>query len=106
MPISAAALEGIAANGHRWKGEINLGGQPARLANPDKLVLGDCLKIRNEIVRRCEVFIQTMGVNLATLALADKVDQLKECEDDPDDLRIALGELYDVFDFHRICVVA
>lgn len=106
MPISAAALAGISANGLRWKGTINLGGQPSRLGEPETLVVGDCLKIRNDIVRRCKVFIQTMGVNPMTLALSDKLDHLERCDDDPCELRGALVDLYDVFDFYRVCVVA
>lgn len=105
MPISAAALEGISANGLAWKGKINLGGQPARLADPEKLLVGDCAKIRDEVVRRCKTFISVMGVCPLTLALNRKLDELEMVDDDPDQLRRALDELYDVFDFYRICVV-
>lgn len=106
MPMSAAALEGISANGLRWKGTINLGGQPSRLGDPELLVVGDCARIRDDIARRCKVFIQTMGVSPMTLALGSKLDDLERCDDDPDQMRRVLSDLYDVFDFYRICVVA
>lgn len=106
MPMSEAALAGIAKHGLYWRGELNLGGQPARLADVESLKVGDCAAIRDEIVRRCRTFVNVIGPQTEQgIVISDAVDDLEMCDDDPDELRLALGELYDEFDFYRVCVV-
>ncbi len=109
MPISSAAIAGIKQYGPGWRLHINLGGQPERLGQSDKLKVGDCAAIRDDIVRRLREFrklpstLKVLDVddifNFASIA-----EDLEECDDDPDELRAELNELYDEFDFQRVCV--
>jgi len=109
MAMSAAALEGIKANGPRWKAEINLLGQPKRLANPDALVVGDCEAIRDSIVRSVRRFLEgparTKLAEEDLIVIGMAIDDFEMCDDDPDELKAELNALYDRFDYARVCVV-
>lgn len=108
MP-SAAAIEGIKSYGHAWLAEINLSGQPKRLAEPDKLVVGDCDAIRDSIVRDVRRFLLGPAKKKlpeeAAIMIDITVDDLEMCDDDPDELKSCMNALYDRFDYFRICVV-
>jgi hypothetical protein len=107
---SAAALAGIQAYGLKWRFEISLHGQPQRLGQEDDLKVGDAAAIRDSIVRDLRGFLAGAGRNLpeheGRTAIENLIDDLDMCDDDPDDLKAVLTELYDEFDLRRICVVA
>lgn len=108
MPMSNAALAGIERFGHRWKGEINFKGAPRRLSEDDgELKVGDCIQIRDQIVKIGRAFAKRYErVNPAGAEIIDKqLDEIACCEDDPDALKVELNTLYDFFDYYRICVV-
>lgn len=110
MPMSAAAMSGIQVHGHRWRLEISFNGQPARLSDEDSLKVGDCADIRDHIVATVRKWLEMRHVQEVLgaddrSALEAAVDDLDMSDDDPDELKHALNELYDQFDFYRVCVV-
>lgn len=110
MPISAAAMEGIREHGLRWRRELSFDGCLKHLADEDKLVLGDCLLIRETVVRKLTAFQGRLDRRIEWCvdlydALTSRIEDIGECADDPDDLKSALNDLYDTLDFYRICVV-
>lgn len=109
MPISAAAMSGIETHGHRWRYEINLRGQPERLGDEEALVVGDCLAIRDSILADLRKFLgRTFKAPDADLraGIEAQLDDLEMAGDDIEELRAVLADLYDIFDFHRVCVIA
>ncbi len=110
MPMSAAAMSGVRDNGHRWKFEISFNGQVKRLANADDLVVGDCAVIRDTVVKQVRAFLERRDVVIRLpaedrMSIDMEIDDIEMCEDDPDELKVALAPLYDKFDYYRICVV-
>lgn len=109
MPMSAAAMNGIRAHGLRWRYQLSLHGQPERLGDEESLVVGDVLAIRDSIERDLRGFVERR-INKPDedllMELLKQIDELECVEDDPDHLKAVLIDLYDVFDFHRVCVVA
>lgn len=102
------ALAGIEVNGLRWRFEIRLSDLSDRLGDEDDLKIGDCGTIRDAYVERIRRFLTSSRCKLTEdekLLLEAKVDDLEMCDDDLDEVRYALTELYDVFDFQRICAV-
>lgn len=108
MPRSAAAQAGIEVNGRRWRYEINLRGQPARLSDVESLVVGDCAAIRDSIVADVKAFCERSfkpPTDVLKASLLNLVEDLEMVDDDPEALSDMLNDLYDIFDFHRVCVV-
>lgn len=107
--MSASALEGIKVNGLAWRAEINLLGQTSRLGDEDALKVGDCLQIRDTIVRQVQAFVDGQQgrklERLERLVLASVVEDISVCPDDPDELKKDLTRLFDQFDYMRVCVV-
>jgi hypothetical protein len=112
MPMSAAALNGVSEWGLRWRGHIAIDRQIERLRDVDRLKIGDCATIRDEIVK----VVRTYAANLVhhrardwahdlAESLVRRAADLDECEDDPDELRIALDELFDTLDYYRVVAV-
>lgn len=110
MPMSAAAMSGIQVHGHRWRLEISYSGQVDRLGDVESLKVGDCAAIRDHVVNHTRAWLKNTRV-LQVLDEDDRyrigniLDDLEMCEDDPDELRVELNNLYDQFDFLRVCVV-
>lgn len=109
MPMSSAAIAGISANGHRWKAEINMRGQVSRLGDEDSLKVGDVAAIRDSVIDRVKRFLASPASKFLDAddkySFENALDDLEMCDDDIDEVRGALNELYDLFDYHRICVV-
>lgn len=106
MPISAAAMSGIQANGHRWKHELRLSDQTNKLGEPDDLTVGDLEGIRDEIVRRVRVFIDRKGPETDMGHwLAGVIVDFEMVDGEVQELRNYLNDLYDEFDYWRVCVL-
>lgn len=107
MPMSAAAMDGIAANGHRWRYQIKVAHLSDRLGDEDALKVGDVTVIRDEYVTRVRAF--AAATKDLTEYEKDRLEMccvdLEECDDDLEQVRDALTDLYDCFDFFRICTV-
>jgi hypothetical protein len=109
MPISEVCMEGIRANGHKWRDRIRLGLEPSLLGRlNDKLADG-------EAVDDSEVERLTLRIVENVRRFAAKRPQYDSLERRADDLEMAadcgleevsffMGELYDDFDWHRILV--
>jgi hypothetical protein len=113
MPMSQAAMDGIAANGHRWKHTI-------RGMKPHTEVLGKANDANGDgnDYDRAAVEKAVQSIVKITRSFADRTsdsnvaDHLRlraddlECVEDCDieDINYAMNDLYDEFDFHRILV--
>jgi hypothetical protein len=112
MPMSAAAMDGIRDNGHRWRMRItgikpfiqpladanNLDndGQPYDAKAVEAAVQGIVAATRNFALGKAE------NLKLDLEARADDLEMVEDC--DLDDINHYMGELYDAFDYHRILV--
>ncbi|UTC28134.1 hypothetical protein GURKE_01030 [Brevundimonas phage vB_BpoS-Gurke] len=103
-----AALAGIQEHGHRWRYSIRLRDLVDQLKNLDELVVGDVKRIINAVAPRLHDFIHKKDVahDLALVdLLEDFIDYCHDAEDDPDEVKNILNDLYDIFDFNRILVI-
>lgn len=110
MPMSAAAIDGIGANGLPWKLSFNLHGQPARLGDPDLLTQADLEAIQASIVKHIRAFTSSEPARKVfsegeLFEIEQEVDDLEMVDACVDELRSVLERLYDLFDYHRICVL-
>jgi hypothetical protein len=106
---SQAAIDGTRDNGLSWRARIGLAGHTSRLAQPENLTEDDLSEIRDAIARRVRAFLASPEMNKlhagARGYLEEDVETLEDCAPDVDELRAALSDLYDEFDYWRICVV-
>lgn len=106
MPLGEAALAGIRANGLAWKHNVKLGDLTIKLADEDALKIGDVAALRDQIVERVRALVErTRNDREMKLAVNSAIDDLAACADDPDEVKKALGHLYDQFDYFRVCVL-
>lgn len=106
MPISEAALAGIGTNGHRWKHKLRLSDQTSRLGEPDNLTTEDLEGIRDTVVKRVRDFIDRKGIETDMGQwLSGKIDDLELADADVEELRASLNDLYDEFDYWRVCIL-
>jgi hypothetical protein len=107
--MNEMALHGIREYGLKWRAEISFHGQPARLADEDNLKVGDVAVIRDAIVRDVRNFLEGRASRAldqeARDKLAEVVEEVEMCDDDPHEVKRALNDLYDQFDFYRVCVL-
>jgi hypothetical protein len=112
MPMSEAAMDGIAANGHRWKlrihgirpfvqpladaNNLNNDGKPYDQKAVEAAVDGIVIAVRNFALTK------TGNLKEALEDAADNLDMVADCE--IDDVNHYMEELYDLFDYHRILV--
>jgi hypothetical protein len=115
MPMSAAAMDGIAAHGHRWKRRING-------LKPHTEVLGKANDANNEgqaydhdatekavqgIIKSVRSFAQSITDEALQRDLLHDADDLEMVEDcDIEDINHEMNDLYDTFDFHRVLVAS
>jgi hypothetical protein len=113
MPMSQAAMDGIAANGHRWKYTI-------RGMKPHTEVLGRANDAYNDgesydekatekAVQSIVKIVRAFADNTSNERLrddlrhdADDLEMVEECE--IEDINMEMNDLYDTFDFHRVLV--
>lgn len=106
MPTSAAAIEGIKDNGLRWRHEVRLSDLSDRLGREDDLKVGDVASIQEQYVTRVRRFMMTAKLTPGEKAALELVlSDLEDVDDDIDAIRFVLNELYDCFDYVRICAV-
>ena len=108
MPISEVCMDGIKANGHRWKHTIRLGQWPALLGKLNDRE-GDVLESEVEPIAEKIVAIVRAYVERHTWAketdLARRADELEMVADcGLEEVNFAMNELYDSFDYWRILV--
>jgi hypothetical protein len=113
MPMSQAAMDGIATNRHRWKFII-------RGLKPYTEVLGKANDAHNDGQPHDEKATEEAVQNIIRVvrAFADKTsnerlrddlrhdaDDLEMVEDcEIEDINYEMNDLYDTFDFHRVLV--
>lgn len=113
MPMSQAAMDGIAANGHRWK--LRITG-----LKPHTETLGKANNANNDgeaydhtateaaaqgIVKIVRAFAETVEDENLKRDLLNDADNLEANEDcDIEDINWAMNSLYDTFDFYRVLV--
>jgi hypothetical protein len=115
MPMSAAAMDGISANGHRWKYTIRgmkahtevLGrandafndGQPYDEKATEQAV--------QSIIKVVRAFADKTSDERLRDDLRHDADDLEMVEDcEIEDINHEMNDLYDTFDFHRVLVAA
>jgi hypothetical protein len=109
MPISEVCMDGIKANGHRWKARIRLGQWPALLGRLND-VASDGGTVDEAEVERIALRIVASVRNYAKMhpqydsleRRADEIELVADCG--LEEVNHAMGELYDDFDWHRILV--
>lgn len=113
MPMSQAAMDGISANGHRWKFFIH-GMKPFTQAlgklndaenDGQEVADADVEKKVQEIIKIVRDFAgKTDNVRLRDDLLndADNLEMVEDCG--LDEVNFQMGNLYDTFDFHRVLV--
>lgn len=111
MPISAAAMEGIQDNGHRWRASIRLGFGPALLGKlNDKRNGGEEVddaeveRLALKIVENLRSFAKRNPDYSVLERRADNLEMVADCG--LEEVNCAMGELYDTFDYCRILVEA
>lgn len=113
MPMSQAALDGIAVHGHRWRHHISLADQTQIMGSMGENTSDDeveaCARLIVSQVRAFADGLGRLAHPTAELAVAlryeaDKLDDVADCG--LDEVRDAMTSLYDEFDFQRICVVS
>lgn len=104
---SAAAIAGIQENGLRWKYEIKVRDLSEQLGKEDDLKVGDVARIRDSYVIRLRRFTASAKrlTDYEKSRLEMCANDLDECDDDIEQVRDALNDLYDCFDFFRIVTV-
>jgi len=113
MAMSEAAIEGIAANGHRWKRRITIHGTAEigamNDANSDNLPY-DRERLEalcNQIVADVRFFAAPLPDSRMRDDLNDGADWLETVADcDIEEVNHQLDSLYDTFDFYRLLVDA
>jgi hypothetical protein len=116
MPMSQAAMDGISANGHRWKSRIN-GLKPhtevlgkANDANNDgepydhdatEKAVQDIIKIVRSFADKLP---DESSLKQDLLHDADDLEMVEDC--DIEDINHEMNDLYDSFDFHRVLVAS
>lgn len=120
MPMSAAAMDGIRANGHRWKFHMNglIREETKKLGEFNDLLDGEddfdqqaitremsepvVIALRTKIAKWLDEH-RTLPDNIKDDIRA-KLDDLEMVEDcDMGEINFAMNYLYDEFDYWRIC---
>lgn len=121
MPMSAAAIDGISNNGHRWKHRLTsitlftkeLGALNDRLDgrdDHDQIIVprAESEGAVMDLIKAVRVWIYDNEATLDKGAIDDlraKLDDLEAVEDcDMAEINYAMGELYDSFDYWRVLV--
>ena len=107
--MSAAAIDGISANGHRWKARISLGFGPGelgrlndRLSDGEKVDDAEVEEITLRIVANVRSFAKRNPQFDSLERRADELELFADCG--LEEVNCAMTELYDDFDWHRILV--
>lgn len=100
-----AALDGIAVNGHRWKHQIRLSHLTHKMGEMDESTPdAEVEALTKQIIVRVRAFLA--GRPTLKDAMESQVDELEAAADcGIEEVRFAMNNLYDDFDFHRICVL-
>jgi hypothetical protein len=104
---SEAAIAGISAHGLRWRHRISLAGRADAIGEMDESTPeSEINDARTAIVSRVKNFIIGFPENSdMRVSVEDKLDDLETVDAELEEVRFALGELYDAFDYYRIVVV-
>lgn len=109
MPISAAALAGIQANGHRWKYEIAISAHTSKIGSFDETTPADQISAeRDAIVAKVKRWLDARTKpeeNDMRNDIESKIIDLEMVDESVEEVRYALNDLFDEFDFYRVVVV-
>jgi hypothetical protein len=109
MPMGAAALAGVAANGHRWKYEIRIAAHASAIGEFDNTTSEeDIERERTAIVTKTRAWLAGLTKpeeNDIKHDIENKVDDLEMVDADLDEVRFSMNYLYDDFDFYRVVAV-
>lgn len=108
MPMSQAAMSGMRAFGRGWRFQVSFSGLAEQIGDWEEGVtpVSEIEDTRRVIIDRTKAVLKN------TKATADMIDDIERALDDLEmvdpevcEIRGALNELYDQFDYYRVCVV-
>lgn len=109
MPMSEAAILGIVAHGSGWRHELRLKAVIDKIADFDETTPREEISaVRDEIVAGVRTWLQRFNKPEHN-EMRNEIDtanyDLEMVDESIDEVRYALGVLYDQFDYYRVVVL-